>query len=174
MTFAKLHENVGARLRSEILLLPPSLYPNVAINGVEYNDHWLNAPDHSNGSSEHMTDQQEQSGEGAENTGQNNQVTAENLEEDAADPDFTEDPGDNISDGSNPEGDTPASLAHSPTLSFNHDEDVNGSLTQQQGDQSSAITSPIPSNHGDGSEGSFVATSDLTVAQPTWPTTHLH
>lgn len=69
MTFAKLHENVGARLRSEILLLPPSLYPNVAINGVEYNDHWLNAPDHSNGSSEHMTDQQEQSGEGAENTG---------------------------------------------------------------------------------------------------------
>nr|ABA98728.2 retrotransposon protein, putative, Ty1-copia subclass [Oryza sativa Japonica Group] len=70
--FSKLHSNAGARLRSEILLLPSSLIPN----GVGYsNDHMLNTPERSNGNMENIA---------SGNT--------EVFEENAEDPDGTEDP----------------------------------------------------------------------------------
>lgn len=47
----------GARLRSEILLLPPNLLnPDVASAGVNVNDHMFDSPEHSNVSIEHAAE----------------------------------------------------------------------------------------------------------------------
>lgn len=81
--FERLHANAGARLRSEILLLPSSLYQNIATNGVEYNDRMPNVPEQSNVPVEHVTDQEIQFGEGSENTAQNDHSSAANIEGDA-------------------------------------------------------------------------------------------
>lgn len=83
--FERLHANAGARLRSEILLLPSSLYQNIATNGVEYNDRMPNVPEQSNVPVEHVTDQEIQFGEGSENTAQNDHSSAANIEGDAPD-----------------------------------------------------------------------------------------
>nr|AAU90262.1 integrase core domain containing protein [Oryza sativa Japonica Group]ABF97857.1 retrotransposon protein, putative, Ty1-copia subclass, expressed [Oryza sativa Japonica Group] len=58
--FSQLHSNAGARLRSEILLLPSTLLnPEIASRGMQVNDHMSNAPSgESNIISEHAPEQE--------------------------------------------------------------------------------------------------------------------
>lgn len=42
--FSELQPNAGARLRAEISLLPPSLFPHSSSPGVQQNNHVLNYP----------------------------------------------------------------------------------------------------------------------------------
>lgn len=176
--FERLHANAGARLRSEILLLPSSLYQNIATNGVEYNDRMPNVPEQSNVPVEHVTDQEIQFGEGSENTAQNDHSSAANIEGDAPDLDATEDPEDIFPGSSDPEGGFQPSPVHTPALSFPDDEEIGetGGLTSlQQGEQSHAATSS--SSHHDGGSGSPLtggsSAPDTAVVEPARPVTHL-
>lgn len=123
----------GARLRSEILLLPPNLLnPDVASAGVNVNDHMFDSPEHSNVSIEHAAENSD------ENSAQNSEENeaADHLEIAAEDP-----------DGADSQGDSPAPpgpdsmLGSPPQQSVQPDTTSGGDVAHSSGDMSAASAS---------------------------------